>query len=308
MRSGFLIVNKAPGARSSGCVNALKKVFGGKMKVGHGGTLDSTASGVLVLLLGKATRASQYVMMLPKIYNVSARFGISTDTDDHSGSILSFSRAGLPEGTDLDRALLSFYGLRDQVPPSISAIKVKGRRAHSITRGGGHVDLSPRPVFVEIISRTTQMSEDQRASFRIKCHRGTYIRSIVRDLGEKFGCGAVVEKLQRESIGPFSLGDAIPSSDLEEAHPAFISERIISVTELEKAFISYRAEAEAGEMIFAGRPVQLGKLRRVGWGSHFGFGNIMITGDRFVSFAVIEKEGAGCYARPVTTIPSGDLS
>jgi len=117
MRSGFLVVDKAPGTRSSRCVNIVKKIFSGKLRVGHGGTLDSTASGVLVVLVGKATRVSQYVMMLPKVYSVTAKFGMRSDTDDHSGKILSVCGTGIPDDHAIDRALLSFSGLTDQVPP-----------------------------------------------------------------------------------------------------------------------------------------------------------------------------------------------
>lgn len=307
MRSGFLVVDKAPGTRSSRCVNIVKKIFSGKLRVGHGGTLDSTASGVLVVLVGKATRVSQYVMMLPKVYSVTAKFGMRSDTDDHSGKILSVCGTGIPDDHAIDRALLSFSGLTDQVPPSISAVKVNGKRAHAIAREGGEVFLEPRPVLVNSISRVTPLTEGHEVVFRILCHRGTYIRSIVRDLGDKFGCGALVVKLQRESIGPFGLKDALPSPKLEDADPVVVEDMIIPLTEIGKAYTTYQAAGNTGEMIFSGKPVPLKELRRTSWGSCFGSGYIMITGEHFVSFAHILNEGKGLFARPVTTIPGREL-
>lgn len=303
MRSGFLVIDKAPGTRSTNCTNLVKRILGGKVRVGHAGTLDSTASGVLVLLVGKATRASRFVMMLPKTYLVTARLGSSTDTDDLSGQVITLGDADNVDEVCIDRALLSFSGLRDQVPPSFSAVKVKGRRAHSMARRGLDVQLEARPVLVTSIRRTGPLEGDLEVPMVIKCQQGTYVRSIVRDLGAALGCGATVSSLTRSSLGPFIMADAIPSDDLAAMNADSLEERILPLSAISTSFTNFIAHPPEEELILSGRPVPFERLERRGWGAYPAEDLVTITGSRVLSFARIEVEKGRSLARAVTNIP-----
>jgi tRNA pseudouridine(55) synthase len=211
MPSGFLLVDKPAGLRSAACVALVKRLLTGgasaKAKVGHAGTLDSTASGLLVVLLGTATRCSDYVMRMPKVYEAVVRLGIATDTCDASGECVFRGDASKVDERAFDRVLCSFLGTRMQVPPEISALKVNGKAAHRTARAGGELKLDARPVFVSSAARSTPVA-DGRAGITVTCGKGTYIRAIARDIGERLGCGAHVEKLRRLSVGPFRVSEA----------------------------------------------------------------------------------------------------
>lgn len=302
MRSGFLIIDKVPGTRSTQCVNLAKKILGGKTRVGHGGTLDSGASGVLVLLIGRATRTSRFVMMLPKTYLATARLGIRTDTDDLSGEVISAGDIGEVDEEGVDRALFSLYGHRDQVPPAFSAVKVKGRRAHLMARKGYDVELAARPVLITSLRRTGPIMEGRDVPLKINCHQGTYVRSIVRDLGEFIGCGATVLSLQRESLGPFFAADALSSDDMASIESTSLGERILPLSFLSSSFTSYQASRDEEEAIASGSPLRVRELTRSGWGRYRTGEFVLIFGKKIVSFARIESEGGAGLARPVTNL------
>lgn len=214
MLSGLLLIDKPLGMRSTTCVGHLRALLGRGTRVGHAGTLDSTASGLLVLLVGAATRASDYVMMLPKLYRARVRLGEATDTCDHSGRVLRRGDASRVSAGDVDRVLLSFLGWRMQRPPEISALKLGGRPSHRLARAGLDVALRPRPVFVRSIRRTSAL-EEGCFDMEVLCGKGTYVRSIARDIGERLGCGACIESLRRLSTGGFHV-DAALSPDRAE--------------------------------------------------------------------------------------------
>ena len=153
MFQGFLPINKPVGMRSTGCVERIKRILGRGVKVGHGGTLDSTACGVLVLLLGGATRLSSLVMQMPKTYRTVIKLGSETTTCDYSGETTIFGDAGGVTDEDVDDVLPSFLGWRIQIPPEVSAVHVGGRRAYEIFHSGGSPDIKPRPVFIESVRR-----------------------------------------------------------------------------------------------------------------------------------------------------------
>ena len=197
MFQGLLPVDKPLGLRSSRCVELVKALAGKGTKVGHGGTLDSSASGVLVLLLGGATRASGYVMSMPKTYRAVVRIGAETTTCDYTGQITGLGDFSRVKESDIDEVIPSFIGWRMQVPPEISAVHVNGRRAHRISRAGCKPEIPPRPVFVESIRREGVISDDRDVELLIRCGKGTYVRSIARDIGRRLGCMAHVAGLRR---------------------------------------------------------------------------------------------------------------
>ncbi len=307
MKPGFLVIDKSSGTRSTSCVNAVRRIFGKQVRVGHGGTLDSTAQGILVLLIGRATRTSSYVMALPKSYETTARFGLRTSTDDISGEIISNTSNGLPDDASMDRALLALTGLRDQIPPAVSAVKVFGERAHALARRGEVVNISPRPVYVRSITRTSSISENGELNFTIRCHKGTYVRSLVRDLGDMFSCGAAVASLERISIGPFVKEVSMPSDLLETSDRDFIEKRILPVSWISRGYSSYKVDPSMEQDLFSGKKIPMDRLVRLHWGDST-FGNIIVLVSRkCVSFGEISEKDGFSFFSPTTTIETGDV-
>ena len=289
MACGLLLLNKPEGVRSTVCVAALRRALPGKEKVGHGGTLDSTAQGLLILLVGGATRASELVMGLQKTYDVEVRLGEERSTDDYSGEVC-YSGPVPPDAGELAAGFLpSFLGTRLQVPPSVSAIHVNGVRAHTLSRSGKEPAIQPRPVRVTDI-RILSGPEDTTLKLRIRCSRGTYVRSIVRDLGRRLGCGAHVSSLVRTATGLFRLGDAMVFDELQRG--SFSPEdRILPLSSLAAQYYGYSGEEETCRMLMAGKSAPLsamsflnpgisdpGKKAAVLCRDLFSFGNITASG------------------------------
>lgn len=205
-RCGLLVVNKPRGITSREVVNHVEHWFPGH-KVGHAGTLDPLATGVLVLGVGSATRLVEYVQRMSKTYRSIFRFGVVSDTDDADGRVQEVKDASIPEAHVVAEAVERFVGEIQQVPPAFSAIHYEGKRAYHSARRGGPVELGPRSV---VIYDIRILSYDYpRLHLEIDCGKGTYIRSLARDLGRFLGCGALVEQLERRQIGPFRIEDAL---------------------------------------------------------------------------------------------------
>lgn len=307
MQPGFLIVDKETGTRSTSCVASVKRALGKQIKVGHGGTLDSTASGILVILIGRATRASKFVMALPKVYVTTARFGLKTSTDDFSGEIIEKKDASYIDGNMIDRALLSFMGLRDQVPPSVSAVRIEGKRAHSIARNGCFPDLAPRPVFVSSIRRISDPDPSADVGFRILCQKGTYVRSIVRDLGDMLGCGATVLSLERSEIGPFKRDLSVPGNIIFNSDRKYIEHKMVPVSMISESYTSYRVNVSDESDVISGQGVPMKDLERISWGKYASDNVIIIQGRGFTSFGYISNISGVSFVCPKTTILSGEI-
>jgi tRNA pseudouridine55 synthase len=214
---GVLLRAKPAGVTSHDVVAEVRRSLARGTKVGHAGTLDPFATGLLLILVGRATRAQRFLMELPKTYRAVARLGWTSTTGDRDGELAETGR--VPERLEIP------VGAQLQTPPAYSAVKVGGRRAYDLARAGETPELKPRPITVhraELLWR-----EGERAAFEIECSSGTYVRSLVTDLGD-----AYCEELERTAIGPFRLEDA--SGDrlvpLAEAL-AFMQERVLSAEE-----------------------------------------------------------------------------
>lgn len=206
--SGFLILDKPLGVTSRGAVDRAAHWFARGTRLGHTGTLDPLATGVLVVAIGLATRLTDYVQRQEKTYRAGIRLGARSDTDDAEGTItLSDGVEPMPRET-IEGTLRDFVGEIDQVPPAYSAAKVAGRRAYVLARRGAAVDLMPRRVRVDAIHLTAYAFPD--LEIEVRCGKGTYIRSLARDLGERLGCGGYLSALRRTRIGPFEETAALP--------------------------------------------------------------------------------------------------
>ena len=222
MINGFLLVNKGPGITSSRVVQIVKKKFQLK-KVGHLGTLDPMATGLLIIALNRATKFASLLLQSDKSYRAEVTLGIQTDTDDAEGEAISSKKVDITE-LEIKETLLTFLGASYQLPPDYSALKHKGKPMYKYARDGIKVEKAERKIFIKNIQNI--LIEIPKVSFDISCSKGTYIRSIARDLGARLGCGAHLSGLIRTSQEKFMLSDACSLDDIN-------LEDIIS---LEKAF------------------------------------------------------------------------
>ena len=210
MISGILNVNKELGISSNKCVSLVKKALDTK-KVGHTGTLDLEASGVLPIVIGKATRVSDFLMDEKKEYITEAVFGFRTDTLDWSGQVVYKSEKTFSKDMLLT-AMESFTGEITQIPPMYSAIKINGQKMYDLARKGIEVNRKTRKVTIYDFKLID--FEFPKATFKIACSKGTYIRTLIDDLGETLATYAYVSKLSRTKVGDFSIDESINSSDL----------------------------------------------------------------------------------------------
>src|SRR6266849_314652 len=199
--NGLLVVDKPSGMTSRDVVDRAARWFPRRTRLGHTGTLDPLATGILVLCVGAATRLTEYVQRMAKTYHAGLLLGVRSDTDDADGTVLPVVVDVPPSGTQVAEALRSFIGTIDQIPPADSAAKLTGRRAYALARRGEEVVLQPRAVQIHRID--IQQYEYPRLRLEVHCGNGTYIRSLARDLGIVLGCGAMIETLRRTQVGPF---------------------------------------------------------------------------------------------------------
>ncbi|HEX8911010.1 MAG TPA: tRNA pseudouridine(55) synthase TruB [Humisphaera sp.] len=215
---GVINLDKPPGLTSARAVAIVKRLLPKGTKIGHAGTLDPFATGVLLLLVGKATKACERMMDAPKQYDATVRFGATTATDDLDSPAEPWTPAGggplvPPTAEQVVAALPAFVGTILQRPPAFSALKVGGQRAYDLARGGNAVVFEPRPVKVYGVELLGYAWPDCR--LRVDCGRGTYIRSIARDLGAALDVGGHLVALRRTAIGPFRAADAVTLEQLK---------------------------------------------------------------------------------------------
>lgn len=216
---GILNLHKPTGPTSHDCVGKVRRALHTR-RVGHAGTLDPLASGVLVLGIGHGTRILEYLQGLPKIYRAELRLGVETDSQDTTGAVLAESDPSAVTEALLREALSRFHGEVDQVPPMVSALKVGGKRLYELARQGETVERQPRRVTfyrTELLRFTPGRTAS--AEVRVECSAGTYIRTLCHDLGRLLGTGAAMSALEREAVGPFTVADAVPLEHLTAETP-----------------------------------------------------------------------------------------
>ncbi len=207
---GFLLINKPSGITSFGAVSRIKRLANEK-RVGHTGTLDPMATGVLPIFLGRATALSSYLLESEKTYNATVKLGIKTDTFDITGNILS----EIPVSTDntaVLNALSKFKGVIKQTPPIYSAIKKDGVKMYELARKGKTAEIPERTVEIFNLTQTSPLNENNEFAISVTVSKGTYIRSLANDIGEFLGCGAVLTNLERTSVSGFHISE---TADLE---------------------------------------------------------------------------------------------
>lgn len=211
--SGVLIVNKHGGVTSHDIVYKIRRLYSTR-RVGHTGTLDPMATGVLVVLVGRAAKAAEYLVSDRKGYRALMRLGVTTDTEDTSGTVLTES-ADIPDRETVERVCESFCGKYAQVPPMYSALKVGGKKLCDLARSGVTVERAAREVEIFSLGVSATDAPDTYA-LDVLCSSGTYIRTLCADIGEKLGCGAAMAALERTEAGGFSIDRAFSIAELEQ--------------------------------------------------------------------------------------------
>lgn len=227
---GIIVINKEKGCTSHDIVYKIRKMF--NTKVGHTGTLDPNATGVLPILLGKGTKISKYLIEHDKEYEVVLQLGVKTTTADEEGEIIE-EKEVLKESLEqleIERILKSFIGKIKQMPPKYSAIKVNGRKLYEYARKGQEVEIKPREVEIYNIEITNIQKEKKQIEFKVSCSKGTYIRTLCEDIAEKMRTVGYMKELKRTKVGNFNIEQAITLGQLQEKENI----KIITIEEMFK--------------------------------------------------------------------------
>lgn len=231
---GFLLVDKEKGATSFDVVKKIR-VLTRESGVGHAGTLDPLATGLLVLALGEATKLLEYFVGCDKEYEVAAYFGKISDTYDADGKIVSVDEKAYRSSEDIEAVIKEkFIGEISQIPPKYSALKINGKRAYEMARKGENIVMKPRKV--KIFRFDIHEFDWPTVSFRVKCGSGTYVRSLIHDLGRELKCGAYVAESRRTKVGNFSMENAYEIDELSQWSVYEIEKKLISLEILGKEF------------------------------------------------------------------------
>jgi len=225
---GVLLVDKPKGLTSHDVVYRLRRKLQIK-KIGHAGTLDPMATGVLVMLIGKATRISQYLMSVDKVYEGEATLGVVTDSQDAEGEVMETRPVPALTEAGVRDVMKGFLGDQYQIPPMHSAIKIGGVPLYKLARKGEEVEREPR--FIRIASFNLLTFAPPKLTFDLHCTKGTYVRTVASDLGNKLGCGAHLSALRRTGSGKFTIGQCLPLEQIEELSLTEIARRLIPVYE-----------------------------------------------------------------------------
>jgi tRNA pseudouridine55 synthase len=287
-RSGLVVVDKPAGLTSHDVVARVRRLAGTR-KVGHAGTLDPMATGVLLLGVNKATRLLGHLALSEKSYDATVRLGATTVTDDAEGDVLATTPV---DGLEVDDAALraaldAFVGDIEQVPSAVSAVKIAGERAYKRVRAGEQVDLPARPVTIHSLElhRATPVDGFLDVELSVRCSSGTYVRAIARDLGVRLGVGGHLTALRRTAVGGVTLAESTPIEDLEEAG----SVPLLPMADAVARFLpTCTVDEAAARDVGFGRPLDL-ELPSAG--------PVGVLGEDGELLALYERSGSG--ARPV---------
>ncbi len=255
--SGLVVVDKAGGMTSHDVVARVRRLAGTR-KVGHAGTLDPMATGVLVLGINRATRLLGHLLLTDKSYDATVRLGVTTTTDDAEGEVTSTASTEDITDAAVREALAGFVGQIEQVPAAVSAIKVDGKRAYHRVRSGEQVELQSRPVRIDEIRVHEVVGDEVR--FSVRCSSGTYVRALARDLGERLGTGGHLTALRRTAVGPYTLDQARTLDELEAEFETLGMDEAVR-----QAFPAHELdEAQAADVRFGRKlPIDLGRAGAV---------------------------------------------
>jgi len=290
---GLVVVDKPAGCTSHDVVARLRKIYG-QRKVGHAGTLDPGATGVLLVGLGRVTRLLRFLQVAGKTYRGTVRFGVATSTLDAEGEVLD--RAPMPVSCDdVAAATKRFIGDIEQIPPMVSAVRVGGRRLHEIARTGEEVERAPRPVTVGRFDvEEFEPGPYPLATVLVECSSGTYIRTLAADLGVALGGCAHLESLRRLAIGTFDVDEARTLEDIAADPVAAVLAPVVAMRDLERVDV----DAEQAQAVAHGARFTTNALATTGDGP------FAVTGPDGSLLAVYERHGAG--VKPAVVVVGGE--
>ncbi len=257
---GFLVINKQKGWTSADVVNKIKRVLKIK-KAGHLGTLDPDATGVLLVAVGKATKVIRYINEGDKEYQAVMKLGEKTDTLDASGKVIETKEIPKLDRDKIEKVLKDFTGKISQTPPAYSAVKVDGVRAYELARKGKAVQIRPRDVVIKNISLTN--INIPFIAFNVVCSKGTYIRSLCSDIGERLGTAAHMFSLIRTASGEFKIGDAVQIDDLEKTGIEWHQDRLIKIDEALGFMPEVRIKKDFEDKVKNGMPITASFIEKI---------------------------------------------
>ncbi|GAB6039589.1 tRNA pseudouridine(55) synthase TruB [Endothiovibrio diazotrophicus] len=286
---GVILLDKPSGITSNRAVQIVKRLFNAN-KVGHTGSLDPLASGMLPLCLGEATKVSSFLLDADKHYRVVCRLGRRTDTGDAEGEVIE-TRPVEAYGEARMRAVLAgFVGEIEQIPPMYSALKHQGERLYKLAREGKEVERKPRPVTIHALDLLDY--EDDRLSFDVRCSKGTYVRTLAEDIGGVLGCGAYVEALRRVGVDPYDNQAMVTIEELEALADEGFAALDASLLPIDTAIRDWpevRLNADSAYYLRQGQPIQVPKSPTAGWVRIYGATSD--GGERFLGLGEIDDHG-----------------
>ncbi|MBQ3015296.1 MAG: tRNA pseudouridine(55) synthase TruB [Clostridia bacterium] len=292
MKSGIIVLKKEEGITSQGAVNRVKRLFSAE-KAGHTGTLDPLATGVLPILIGRAVKASEYMLSSDKYYRTTLRLGITTDTEDITGTVLTETDT-LPKEDEVNITISRFVGEIMQTPPMYSALKVNGKKLCDLARSGEIIEREARPVTV--FSIDVKKIDSARYFLDVHCSKGTYIRTLCADIGQALGCGGVMETLERTRASVFGLDEAHTLAEIEAMSE---SERDALIIPTERVFDSYKKISLSP---FFARLARCGVeiyLNKIGAKLDIGERVRLYDGDTFFALGEVREYDAGAAIKPI---------
>ena len=285
MVNGILVVDKPAGISSNDVVQQAKRLFGAQ-KVGHTGSLDPLATGVLPLCFGEATKFSQYLLDADKKYWAQVRLGITTETGDADGEVIAQADASSVTPAHAVAALETFVGEIEQIPSMYSALKHQGQPLYKLARKGIEVERAPRQV--SIYSAELLQFSEASIELRVHCSKGTYIRSLAEDLGAALGCGAHVSALRRLAAGPYEEGQATTLAELCETNDMQeMDALLLPVSSAVDSWPAVRLHEDTAHYVRQGQPVQVAHAPTDGWVQIFE----LAEEDRFLGVGEILTDG-----------------
>lgn len=292
MKNGIIIVNKEEGLSSFAVVNRIKRLMGAE-KAGHTGTLDPMATGVLPVLLGRAVKASEYMLTSDKHYVAKLMLGITTDTEDITGEILSECET-IPDEKEVLEAINSMLGESEQIPPMYSALKVDGKKLYELARRGVEIERKPRKITVYSI-KAKKLTE-REYEIDVKCSKGTYIRTLCADIGKKLGTGGVMKTLMRAEASGFQISEAYTIGELEKMGEDERNSKIIPTERIFKELRSvtlppfYARLARCGVEIYT---------KKIGFSSDVGERVALFDEKGFFALGEVREFEAGKAIKPI---------
>ena len=289
---GIVVINKEENITSQGAVNRVKRLFGVK-KAGHTGTLDPMATGVLPVLVGRAVKASEYMIGSTKHYVATLLLGITTDTEDVTGETLTTCEL-IPTEEEVTAAAMSFIGEYLQVPPMYSALKVGGKKLCDLARSGIVIEREPRQI--TIFSLGVSRISDREYSLDVVCSGGTYIRTLCADIGKKLGTGGVMKTLMRAEASVFDISEAHTITEIEAMSE---EERCALVIPVERVFMKYREvrlPAFFEKLCRSGLEIYLSKI---GFSAECGERLRIIGADGFFALGEVREYEGGLAIKPI---------